>query len=369
MNSSVTNKKKKFFFLLFSMNVGGVEKSLLGFLSTFDRTKIDIHIGLLKKQGAFLKALPEDVIIHQCFKGLWDVINLPPLTTIKSLLKKGKIIEAIVHLYCYSIFKLTGSRLSFYKYILRNESKIDIVFDEAHAFAGPASMLDYYICRKIKAKRRFSWIHFDIKKNGIDKVLTRRLFPEYNNIYIVSKAAKKIFDYEFPQFAKKTEVRYSIVLKENIIKSAITAPTFNDDFKGIRILTVGRLSLEKGQDIAVKALKILVEQGFDIKWYYVGEGNMLNEYKLLTEKYGLSERIVFLGMITNPYGYMRDCDIYVQPSRHEGYCITLAEARCFKVPIVATNFLAAKEQLENYQKCIITGFTPQDLANGIKVLL
>ena len=42
---------------------------------------------------------------------------------------------------------------------------------------------------------------------------------------------------------------------------------------------------------------------------------------------------------------MKQCDIYVQPSRHEGYCITLAEARCFNNPIVSTNFTGANEQI------------------------
>mgnify|MGYP000185235271 CR=1 FL=1 len=62
---------------------------------------------------------------------------------------------------------------------------------------------------------------------------------------------------------------------------------------------------------------------------------------------------------------MRDCDIYVQPSRHEGYCITLAEARLFASPIVATNFVGAKEQLANRNNGIVTGFSEEDISAGI----
>ena len=62
---------------------------------------------------------------------------------------------------------------------------------------------------------------------------------------------------------------------------------------------------------------------------------------------------------------MKDCDIYVQPSRHEGYCITLAEARIFTSPIVATNFVGAKEQLANRNNGIVTGFSEEDIATGI----
>ena len=357
--------KKKIFFLLFSMNVGGVEKSLLGLLSTFDKEKYDIHIGLLQKQGGFLSFLPEGVVIHQCFQDVWDIVNLPPIVTIKTLFKQGRITEAIVHFCCYVVFKITGDRTLFYKYVLRNEPLIDIDFDEAYAYAGPASMLDFYICRKIKARKYFGWIHFDISKNGIDKVMPRRFYKEYEKIYVVSEQAKKNFDLSFPQFVDKTEVRYNIVSADEISVAAKKAPTFDDDFKGIRILTVGRLSWEKGQDITIEALKILVERGYDVKWYYVGEGKLQSTCERLAKEYDLTDRVMFLGIHTNPYGYMRDCDIYVQPSRHEGYCITLAEARCFTAPIVATNFAGAKEQLKTFPQSIVTEVSAEDIANGI----
>ena len=360
----MTNKKK-IFFLLFSMNVGGVEKSLLGLLSTFDKEKNDIHIGLLQKQGGFLSFLPEWVVIHQCFQDVWDIVNLPPIVTIKTLFKQGRITEAIVHFYCYVVFKISGDRTLFYKYVLRNEPAIEMFFDEAYAYAGPASMLDFYICHKIKAHKRFGWIHFDIRKNGIDKVMTHRFYKEYEKIYVVSEAAKKNFDAEFPQFAHNTEVRYNIVPTEDIKLLAAKAPTFNDDFMGVRILTVGRLSWEKGQDITIEALKILVERGYDVKWYYVGEGKLQLTCEWLAEKYGLADRVVFLGMHTNPYGYMHDCDIYVQPSRHEGYCITLAEVRCFTAPIIATNFVGAEEQLKTHQQNVVTDITANGIAEGI----
>ena len=62
---------------------------------------------------------------------------------------------------------------------------------------------------------------------------------------------------------------------------------------------------------------------------------------------------------------MKDCDIYVQPSRHEGYCITLAEALCFNNPIVATDFTGANEQLKNRKNGVVVGMKAQDIADGI----
>lgn len=364
-----TMVRKKVFFLLFSMGVGGVEKSLLGLLSTLGPEKYDIHVGLLRKEGGFLQMLPRYVTVHECFCGAWNTVNLPPLATVKSLLKRWRFGEAVVHLLCYAIYKITGDRTLFYRYVLRNEPPIDIAFDEAYAYAGPASLLDFYICRKIKARRRFGWIHFDILKNGIDEVMTRRFYGKYEKIYAVSEEAKWHFDAKFPQFAGKTEVRYNIVPADEVRRLAAGAPTFCDDFRGVRILTVGRLSEEKGQDVTIDTLKILVDKGFDVKWYYVGDGKLRPECERMAAGYGLTERAEFLGVRTNPYGYMKDCDIYVQPSRHEGYCITLAEARCFTAPIVATDFTGAREQLAACPRSVVTGMSAEELAGGIERFL
>ena len=199
--------------------------------------------------------------------------------------------------------------------------------------------------------------------------MTRRLYREYERIYVVSEQAKRNFDLLFPQFAEKTVVRYSIVPVEQIKRLAAESPTFEDDFNGTRILTVGRLSCEKGQDVTIETLKILVDKGFNVKWYYVGDGKLRSTCERMVNEYDLTDRVAFLGTQTNPYGYMRDCDVYVQPSRHEGYCITLAEARCFTAPIVATAFTGAVEQLVSYPKRAVTGMSASDIAEGIMKFL
>ena len=66
---------------------------------------------------------------------------------------------------------------------------------------------------------------------------------------------------------------------------------------------------------------------------------------------------------------MKDCDIYMQPSRHEGFCITLAEALCFGHPIVATDFTGAREQLLNRKNSIVTGMSSDEMAGGLEEIL
>ncbi len=52
-----------------------------------------------------------------------------------------------------------------------------------------------------------------------------------------------------------------------------------------------------------------------------------------------------IGIRMNPYPYFKNCDIYVQTSRHEGYVTTVTEAKIFNRPIVCTDVSGAREQL------------------------
>ena len=89
----------------------------------------------------------------------------------------------------------------------------------------------------------------------------------------------------------------------------------------------------------------------------------------MIKKNNLEEHFILLGTKNNPYPYIKQCDIYVQPSRHEGYCITLAEARAFNKPIITTDFVGAREQIENGHDGLITKFDETEIYNAIKKLI
>ena len=91
----------------------------------------------------------------------------------------------------------------------------------------------------------------------------------------------------------------------------------------------------------------------------------MKQYQLLAEKLGINCDAVFLGSMINPYKFLRDCDIYVQPSRGEGFCISLAEAICLGKPIVATDFSGAREQLTGRENSFIVGIHAPTLSKGI----
>lgn len=362
---------RRVFFLLSSMNVGGVEKSFLGLLTTLPPERYEIHIGLIHRRGGLLNELPPYVHIHEIsvYNKLWPIINDPPRNTVRRLFKEGYWGESSILFILYLWMKVTGSSFWTYRYLLRKEPPLDGEFDAAIAYSGPSQMIDYYICEKVNAPKKYGWIHFDVSRFGIDRGMTRRLYRKYEKIFIVSKEARDIFCGIFPEFTGKTEVFYNIVNYNLIRQLAESAPTFNDGFTGKRLLTVGRISREKGQQTAIRAMKLVLDKHPHTRWYFVGEGKDMDACQALARQEEMGVSIVFLGLQDNPYGFMRDCDLYVQPSLHEGYCITLAEALCFNKPIVTTKFAGAQEQLEGKADAWIADFTSESLVEKINEAL
>lgn len=128
---------------------------------------------------------------------------------------------------------------------------------------------------------------------------------------------------------------------------------FVDSIAGKRIVTVGRLSVEKGQDIIPVIARKLKEQGCAFKWYLIGDGKLKNKIEQLAEENNVQHEIVLLGAQTNPYQFLKNADIYVQTSIHEGFCITLGEAKVFGMPIISTEFAGAHEQLDGHKNCLV----------------
>ncbi|MEH6892453.1 glycosyltransferase [Bacillus sp. JJ864] len=155
----------------------------------------------------------------------------------------------------------------------------------------------------------------------------------------------------------------------SILESMPKDEGFNDKFDGIRILTVGRITSQKGQDIIPHILMKLKSKGYNIRWYCIGDGESRLKLGSMIKKYDLAEYLVLLGTKNNPYPYIKQCDIYVQPSRHEGYCISLAEARALNKPIVTTDFVGAREQIENGQDGLITRFDESTIYSAIEKLI
>ena len=362
---------KKILFMLINMNIGGTEKALLNMISEMPRDKFDITILMLEKYGGFLEYIPKGIKIKylEYYKDIEEILNNPPQKVVKKLIKKGRFIKGANILLMHIISKIKGERSIFFKYVLRSYPDIMQEYDIAIAYAGPMDFISYFIANKIKANKKLQWIHFDVSKVGLNKKFVEKTYSEFDKVFVVSNEGREKLINLIPSLSEKVDTFLNIISSNLILKQSNEYVGFNDNYRGIRILTVGRLTEEKGQDLCIKALKKLKNDGYKVKWYCVGDGTSRKDYEGLVSKNELEDNFIFLGQKVNPYIYMKECDIYVQPSRHEGYCITLSEARCFDNPIVTTNFTGANEQIKNEVTGLVCDISENGIYKSVKRLL
>ena len=164
-------------------------------------------------------------------------------------------------------------------------------------------------------------------------------------IIAVSEAlADKLRAYR-PRYAGKIVAINNLTDIDGVRAKSLEAPEVVFPQGQFPIVSCGRLAEAKGMDLDVDACARLVAAGCaDVHWWIVGGGPEEAALRAQIRRLGMEEHVTLLGMQANPYPYIRQAELYVQPSRFEGHCVTVLEARILAKPIAAT-VRAAQEQL------------------------
>ncbi|MEA4831057.1 MAG: glycosyltransferase [Oscillospiraceae bacterium] len=369
--------KKKILFIGITMNCAGTEKSFVSFINTFDFDKYDATLLLAKKKGPFLKLLPNKLKII-------EINNYGDHFLQSGKNARGNIYNTFIRKNPFTAFTV----LPYYiKIMLHPENvssdatrlwirlmdylpAIDEKFDVAVAYWGDRTM--FYMLDKVKADKYITWMHFDYAHPKRDDSIYLPYFKRCDSIVNVSSTVDDALKKSLPELSGKCVVIENINSPSAIKIMADEPAIFPDpDYQGKRILSVGRITFQKGFDLAIRALKHLRTDGIDAKWYVIGEGD--NEYKknlsLLAEEYGVADSFVFMGAYPNPYPFIKKCDVYAQPSRFEGKPISVEEAKILSKPIVVCDYLSAAEQLRSGKLGLISSFEETDLSEKLEMLL
>lgn len=114
------------------------------------------------------------------------------------------------------------------------------------------------------------------------------------------------------------------------------------------VLTVGRLSYQKGYSFVIPALPYFRRKYPDTWFVWVGEGEQKGELESLINEYGVDDRVVFLGYRKDIPRLLRASDVFLFPTLFEGgSSIALVEAMLFGLPIVASMASGIPEVIDN----------------------
>lgn len=170
-------------------------------------------------------------------------------------------------------------------------------------------------------------------------------------------------------YKDKLKIQYDINNPQFISNMAEIGKGYQDNFDGVRILTVGRLAHQKGYDVALETCKQLKNRGVNFKWYVLGKGPLRAGILKSIKELELTEHFILLGVEANPYPFIKNADIYVQTSRFEGFGIAIAEARMLNIPVVTTRFDAVFNQMIHEKNGLVVERNAKAVSDGILRLM
>jgi GalNAc-alpha-(1->4)-GalNAc-alpha-(1->3)-diNAcBac-PP-undecaprenol alpha-1,4-N-acetyl-D-galactosaminyltransferase len=114
------------------------------------------------------------------------------------------------------------------------------------------------------------------------------------------------------------------------------------------LIAIGRLHPQKGFDLLIRAFEQIQAKYPDWQITILGEGPMRSELEELRSQLQLTGRVHLPGLVTNVQQYLYQADIFVMPSRFEGFPMALCEAMASGLPVIATDCLSGpREIVEN----------------------
>lgn len=363
--------KPRIFIAMHYMEIGGAETALVGLLNALDPARVDVDLFLYDHRGEMMQFIPEWVnLLPQIPK--YSVLERP----IVELVKRGFWDIAAARMWAKRIskvaYKRSGSKLE-------NNGGLDkmskcttpllpkinqsVTYNLAISFLTPHRI----VAEKVKAKKKIAWIHTDYTRVWVDAEEELKVWQKYDYVASISGDVTNTFLQVFPSLAPKI-VEIENILSPSFVRKRAEVEDTDKEFRQtdkISLLSIGRYSEQKNYDNVPDICKRLINKTkLNIKWYIIGYGGDEALIRKKIKEAGMEEHVILLGKRTNPYPYIKACDIYVQPSRYEGKSVTVREAQMLCKPVVVTNYPTAPSQIRSDVDGVIVPMDNEGCAHG-----
>ena len=325
--------KTKLLFIITSYIHGGTNRSLQFLLSVLNPEQFDIYLLCIVDGGAYQKVFKDYKVIKMpsYLYYFWNSHNI--------LMKGLRFFNRKCN---YIIFKILSS-----KYIKKLESTYR--FDKIIAYEEGIAT---YVTSHFNIEK-IAWVHCDYQYyNKKNTFLEKQSYNKIDKIICVSKHTSQSFAQNYPKFKHKIDYAYNLLNIENIKLNSnenIKNELFNN--KLFTIISIGRFDpikqFERIPEIVSKIKK--QNEGSPFKWYIIGGGNENVKSKIISEieKYNLNDTIQLLGVIDNPYPYIKNSNLLVSTSYSEACPYVINEAKALKIPVVSTDYASAFELISS----------------------
>lgn len=330
---------KKLLIVNNNLKVGGVQKSLYNLLWSLEG-EYDITLCLFKNIGDYSEKLPKSVKVTET-KGLFRYLGVSQ--------SEVKWLDGIKRAILAAVSRMLGRKFTL-KLLLLGEKMHDDNYDCAISFLHNGKDKSFYgfvqdyVIHRVKADRKIAFLHCDYRNCGANNSYNNELLKRFDKIAACSDGCREAFLSVLPEMESRCITVKNFHRYEEIrhLSNEQTVEYKNDC---VNLLTVARLSHEKGIDRAIKAFAKAIENGIAAKLHIVGDGAKRNELEELAKTLGLTDSVVFYGEQSNPYRFMKKADLLLLTSYHEAAPMVIDEARSLGLPILSTSTTSSQDMI------------------------
>lgn len=353
------------------LEIGGAETALVGLLGALDPSRVDVDLFLHDHRGEMMQFIPGWVNVLPPIAG-YTMLERP----MTELARRGHWLIAAARLWAKHVsgkaYAKSHSRLpnaSAFHYMAKYTTSLlpeinpGVTYDLAISFLAPHQTT----LQKVRARKRIAWIHTDYTKIWVDATDELPVWSGYDHIASISADVTKTFLQTFPSLAPKI-IEIENILSPKFVRQRAEMENVDDELKSngeTTLLSIGRFSEAKNYDNVPDICRRIVDHGVDVKWYIIGFGGDEQLIRQKIAEAGMEQHVIILGKRSNPYPYIKACDIYVQPSRYEGKSVTVREAQMLCKPVVVTDYPTAGSQIQSGVDGVIVPMDNEGCARGL----
>ncbi len=365
-------KKPRILIVTHAMEIGGVERSLIGLLESLDPARCEVTIFLYEHKGEFLPMIPKWVrLLPEAPEyARLDGPQSRALFFRNPLIGFARLTARMVSELMLKLGMTPGFLLSrSHAYAQLFLPQIPGAYDLAIGFLTPHDT----VWRKVNARRKVGWIHTDYTavESGVNLAVEQPAWAAMDVIVAVSPDVATSFGKVFIEQKPKLVVIENLLAPNFVRTQALINYPPSDMIKDDQTLVLcsaGRYTHQKAFELAALACRKLLDSGVKVRWYIMGYGPDEPMLRRIIAEQRLGDNFILLGKRTNPYPYMKACDLYVQPSRYEGKAVAVREAQMLGKAVLISNFSTASSQLEHNVDGYIASAGVDGLVGAITLL-
>lgn len=332
--------RTRILFAMGRLGDNGATRSLLALLRILSKDKYDVSLFLcLDDNKVAREALPFDVrIVPGVLE--YEINRLPLIIALRKAVKSKRLdlVRFRIKVAIARLFR--APQYPCWNALPCIEGQWDVVVSYADGW------LSSMVIRKFNNGKKILWIHEDYERD-MKPLEVIYSFRKADAIVGVSRdAIHHIRNILGESIDGKAHVVHNIIDPDEVRKLSSEESIELSNAK-YNIISVGRIAYEKGFDIIPFVLSRLVKIGLDVHWSIVGTGlgSIINAIMADAKALNVEHRIHFLGAKSNPHPYTKAADCFVQPSKYEGWGMTISEAISLNVPVVVSDIPVFHEQV------------------------